>query len=455
MLDGVRPAIQVQAPGEANGNATCVGLVEKRAGGKIAPAEPGALDDPSTNALPASPLAELATPAAAAPMAAVPRRARTEPVIRDFPPLDVSAAASVRPALFVGLGGTGRMVVAQLRRRMADRFGDLKCLPAFRLLVADTDAEEVEGERSSTSNGDAGVEDFLSMPLRRPEDYRRGSTRLLSWMSRRWLYNIPRSLETEGLRPLGRLALVDHAEQLVEQLKAALDAITDPAALERTAASAKLPAGEATPRVTLVASIAGGTGGGMVLDVAYLLRKLLRKRGLPDDCLDVLLLHWSSRNTAAHELAVANSFGTLSELTHFCQHGYPGEAAFGLSPTGAAEARLANMYLIHLGGELGEHDVPTAARNVADYLFLGTATAAAHWLDVARRESRDADAKGSAADDIALRTFGICRFGRRRRDGRRRRRRVVRHAARVLVRRCSGSAGTVAFGGGSRPPTGA
>ena len=295
------------------------------------------------------------------------------------------------------------------------------------------------------------------MPLRRPEDYRRGFDKIVgSWMSRRWLYNIPRSLETEGLRPLGRLALVDHAEQLVAQLNSAFDAITDPAALEATAASAKLPAGEAAPRVTLVASISGGTGGGMVLDVAYLLRKLLRDRKLSADCLDVLLLHWSSRNTAAHELAVANSFGTLSELTHFCQQGYPGEAAFGLSPVGAAEARLANMYLIHLGGELGEHDVPTAARNVADYLFLDTATAAAKWLDVARRESHDAAAKGSAADDIAARTFGICRLGAAgRRDGRDRCRRVVRRPAGVVVRRCAGPTGAAILGGRPRSPAGA
>ena len=65
------------------------------------------------------------------------------------------------------------------------------------------------------------------MPLRRSQDYREDSRKILEWLSRRWLFNIPRSLQTEGLRPLGRLALVDHvfshhehfdADQLMEQL---------------------------------------------------------------------------------------------------------------------------------------------------------------------------------------------------------------------------------------------
>ena len=34
-------------------------------------------------------------------------------------------------------------------------------------------------------------------------------------MSRRWLYNIPRSLETRGYRPLGRVALVDHSQRVL------------------------------------------------------------------------------------------------------------------------------------------------------------------------------------------------------------------------------------------------
>src|SRR5439155_8430522 len=106
-------------------------------------------------------------------------------------------------------------------------------------------------------------------PLRRSQDYRETSGHLLEWLNRRWLYNIPRSLLTEGLRPLGRLALVDHARQASDRLKQALTKLQDDAA--------KL---QLLPRIVIVASPAGGTGGGMVTDVAFLCRQLAE--ALPD-----------------------------------------------------------------------------------------------------------------------------------------------------------------------------
>ena len=50
----------------------------------------------------------------------------------------------------------------------------------------------------------------MHLPLRLPKSYD-NSREILGWVSRRWLYNIPRSLETRGYRPLGRVALVDHS----------------------------------------------------------------------------------------------------------------------------------------------------------------------------------------------------------------------------------------------------
>ena len=131
------------------------------------------------------------------------RRARVEPVVNDLAPLSLSAEPCWRPALFVGIGGSGRLVLEQLRGRLVDRFGSLDGLPAVRLLAADTDAQASDEEHGTPRS--LAAHEMQTLPLRRSEDYRCGSNKLLSWMSRRWLYNIPRSLQTEGLRPLGRL----------------------------------------------------------------------------------------------------------------------------------------------------------------------------------------------------------------------------------------------------------
>ena len=59
----------------------------------------------------------------------------------------------------------------------------------------------------------------LFLPLRKPEGYRSRQKHLLSWISRRWIYNVPRSQQTEGIRPLGRLALIDNFSDVCERLE--------------------------------------------------------------------------------------------------------------------------------------------------------------------------------------------------------------------------------------------
>ena len=202
---------------------------------------------------------------------------------------------------------------------------------------------------------------------------------------------------------------MDHAAALAERLKEALAAICDPAATTTTAAHVGAKRGESRPRLFLVASISGGTGSGMTIDVAYLLAKLLKDRGLPSNLLQVILLHSTPRNHAAHDLAVANAYAALSELSHYGQRGYPGEEACGLPALSAAEARLPNAYLVNLGTELGEHELSTGARSIAEYLFLNTMTAAGAWLDEARQSG--SSATPGEFPDVPLRTFGICDLG--------------------------------------------
>jgi hypothetical protein len=60
------------------------------------------------------------------------------------------------------------------------------------------------------------------MPVRKPEDYDEDWDKHTRWLSRRWLCNVPRSHRTEGLRPIGRLAMVDHAQEVRERLRAVL-----------------------------------------------------------------------------------------------------------------------------------------------------------------------------------------------------------------------------------------
>ena len=116
------------------------------------------------------------------------------------------------PTLVLGIGGAAGRVLGHFRRMLTTGMAPARdCLPCSSCCWIRT------RRRSPTAacRDDSGLspDETLNLPLRRPQHYREHSQQLLHWLSRRWLYNIPRSLRTEGLRPLGRLALADHARQ--------------------------------------------------------------------------------------------------------------------------------------------------------------------------------------------------------------------------------------------------
>ena len=92
------------------------------------------------------------------------------------------------------------------------------------------------------------------------------------------------------------------------------------------------------PRVVIVASPCGGTGGGMVTDVAFLARQLIET--LPEGAnMEVMavLVHGTNRNPQQQELAAANTVATLTELAQFHRPArFPGRS--GLRPGKPREA---------------------------------------------------------------------------------------------------------------------
>ena len=249
----------------------------------------------------------------------------------DLPPIEIQPQEmGLRPTLFLGIGGTAGHVLRRLRRRLSDRFGDLKDVPILQMLLVDTDSRALAPHWQTDMRGELDSAETLVLPLRKAQEYRADSLEILQWLSRRWLYNIPRSLKTEGLRPLGRLALVDHANELFDRLRGALAAIVAPESIERVQSASGLKLRDTHPRVFVISSISGGTGSGMVLDVAYAVRMLLADMGLSDEGLCGVLTHSTQRNASAKDLAVANAYACLSELYHYTREHYPGEPACGL-----------------------------------------------------------------------------------------------------------------------------
>jgi serine/threonine protein kinase len=330
--------------------------------------------------------------------------------VTDLPPIELVGRDQPRtPTLVLGIGGTAGRVLSHLRRMIHEQFAGSH-VPAVQLLLLDTDSRAL----ASAAQGDAiglTADETLSLPLRRPQHYRDNSQQLLHWLSRRWLYNIPRSLRTEGLRPLGRLALADHARQAGQRIRRAMAQAVDPQSLADSRAATGQQFREGALRVVVVASVSGGTGGGMALDIGYAVRAILQRIGVADSHVIGMMMHSTDRDARHSELARVNAFSWLSEFNHFHQggHAYPGDASCGLPAHAPGVSAFDETYLVHLGDGLERNEFDQATQAVSEYLQLDALTAAGTFFDACRKFERLPDAAQKESRLTSLRSFGLSR----------------------------------------------
>lgn len=314
------------------------------------------------------------------------------------PPVSLEAKQpSFRPAVFVSLGGLAGQVLRTLQSRIRSRFGPDAEIPAWRFVALDS---EPRPTRSALPTGN-DVWQQLELPLRTAGEYRTGSPELLGWLSRRWLFNVPRSGLVEGIRPLGRLAFVDHCDEVRQALKQALVSATSDSARQAATQATGSEFETGAPDVVLLASISGGTGSGAVLDAGYLLQDVLEELKLPATRLVGVLLHATGSREQARLVQRANAVACLEELRHFTTPalGYPGDPACRLPRNGSGP--FPHSYVVHLGDELSDDAYGTRIEELAEYLYRGTATPARQFIEICRRPG------DQSAQTSALRTFGV------------------------------------------------
>ena len=217
------------------------------------------------------------------------------------------------PALYIGLGGAGLKTLVSLRSMLEANFG-LDRLPNSRFLAIDTDPASVEGFIHA---GGWETEEVILARLQRPAHYfnREGMPKVEGWLPTDLLYQMPRSLLTEGNRAFGRLAFCDHYPLICQRIRMALESFARADGLNQADKLTQLGFRSNMPRVYLVGSIAGGTASGMVIDLAYLVRRELRARGFVNgQVLGLLALPPSRSTDGSHNARV-----TLGEINHFEQ----------------------------------------------------------------------------------------------------------------------------------------
>jgi eukaryotic-like serine/threonine-protein kinase len=240
------------------------------------------------------------------------------------PPEEVNGTGILFPAIVIGVGGVGLSVLRRLKAALQEQQGSVDALPQIRLLYLDADPAAPREAAQKGVGAPLAPNEVLQARLNRPSYYLRsheGRARVDSWFNTKMLYRIPRNLATTGCRALGRLAFVDNYRAIVRRLENELETCTREDGLRRAAEETKLGLRTNRPRVYIVTGLAGGTGGGMFLDLAYVVKNLLKTRGYPRaETVGLFLLPEVDRQSD-QKLALGNAFAALTELNHFSTPG--------------------------------------------------------------------------------------------------------------------------------------
>ena len=296
---------------------------------------------------------------------------------------------AMRPTLVVGLGHFGRRALTELRCRFLDRFGDLSKVPLIRLLYLDPDPEAVRAASSGAPELALGANAVCHLPLQPASNYRRRSLEHINeWLPREKLYALPRSLQTQGSRALGRLALSDNHVRLAARLKRELQHIIHPDALYQSVSQTGLALRENVARVYIIAA-AGGGASGMLADLGYMLRGLLKQLRQGEGDIITLLQCGAPSDPTMPLQEQANIYACLTELNHFDDTAIPFFAQYNpdaprLRDEGKA---FASIYLLPMA-----HRSPEAMRDtiahLGSYVFHDLTTGLGARLDKQRHAKR-------------------------------------------------------------------
>ncbi|XZE44946.1 serine/threonine protein kinase [Pirellulaceae bacterium SH467] len=239
--------------------------------------------------------------------------------------------------IVIGAGGIGAGVVAELHQRSSDITSDSG--DHALLFVLDTDVNTLIPLVDRSNSNPLSNRQVFHTPLKSPHYYR-DETNTFPQLSRRWLYNIPRSQLTEGVRPLGMLALIDHAPQVFEHLFLLLEGLS----------AESHPANPV--QVKLVASTMGGTGSSIASELGFMIQQVAESLQLPIRC-ELLLTCAAPSPTALGDLATASSIACLLEVNHYFRTGGLHPELPGLLPAPRSKAPFDRVRLFY-GGKMGD-----------------------------------------------------------------------------------------------------
>lgn len=295
-------------------------------------------------------------------------------------------SGALRPTVIIGVGSFGRWAMRELRCRLLDRFGELRKLPAFRFLYVDTDLDALQGAVSGPPETAFSRNEIYHLPLQHVQHYRRRMLEhLAEWLPREKLYAMPRSLQTQGSRALGRLAFADNYLRFMARLKAEVQQACHPDAIYQSVTETGLALRDSVPRVYVLAA-AGGGNSGCLVDLGYALKRLTQQIRQPASDILGVLFCGTPGDPAMPKAEQANVYATLTELNHFADSAIPFATQYSVDGSRVVDEGCPyhSVYLLQVANR-----APEALRDVVahlgSYLFHELTTPLGLHLDRARK----------------------------------------------------------------------
>jgi len=234
-----------------------------------------------------------------------------------------------RPTLVIGLGGSGVETARRVKRLLRERY-TVKNLISF--LFLDTDegqylkrpelAEVEQSERASIVV--RRPEDLLAEWKRKPRLHPQYQNFLADEMNVSLLRD---ASGAAGIRPAGRFAF--HASfdvlypQFLEPVVNRIMQVRERALALMQGATQQIDITQSQPRVYILSSLCGGTGSGIFLDTAVVMRHIFNQTGLDGELVGIFYLPSVFRNetgitASMMEVIEANAYASLMELEYFC-----------------------------------------------------------------------------------------------------------------------------------------
>ncbi|UCH94779.1 MAG: tubulin-like doman-containing protein [Candidatus Aminicenantes bacterium] len=227
----------------------------------------------------------------------------------------------IHPSLFIGLGGTGKHVLLCLRRKLFEKLGLKDGLPCMEFLWLDTDMQNIgidgkeldytleqvkfqQKEIIDLQVPDATFKSYLSFK----EDY----PHIWEWL--------PHTIEAQGpprngakqIRPLGRLGFFYKYDEIVKRLDFLKSKISSRDNINKTQEMG-IEVDASKTDIYIVFSIAGGTGSGTFLDMAFTLKDHFISGVTTIGYVVLPSVFWHDKS---HRI-FANSYAALKELEYY------------------------------------------------------------------------------------------------------------------------------------------